>query len=229
MIQRTLFVFGFVAAAASDAQAASLHATRDGGARQERAAARRLKLRPFQNSHDLRRAIARGELVSVPDSGPGFVLDPEIGSIAGASAELFRYARPLTIAFVRWFASVVNRRSGDTFRVTSLVRTTAYQRLLRRRNGNAARGTSSHEFGTTADLSKVGVSRAGLRCARDLLLRLENRGVVLATEEVAQSVFHVMVIPRSLDEVFVHVPPVGVMVIPRSINAPVALPPACVR
>lgn len=200
--KRTLVVFSVVVVGAFEAEAASLLAARDGGVRHERITADRLGLRPYRNAASLRAAINRGELVPLPTGGTGFVLDPEIGSIAGDNAVLFRHARPETVAFVEWFAGVVARRSGDIFKVTSLVRTTAYQRLLRRGNGNAARGTSSHEFGTTADLSKVGISRAGLRCARALLLRLESGRVILATEEINQSVFHVMVLPgfRSPDD-----------------------------
>ena len=37
--------------------------------------------------------------------------------------------------------------------VTSALRTSQRQERLRRSNGNAAAGTSSHEFGTTVDLS----------------------------------------------------------------------------
>ena len=192
--ERTLLLFMAIGSVAAR-PAPSLNGWRDGGVSAERRAARRIGLRPFADRASLRAAVARGLLVSIPERGAGYVLDSRIGELAGGDRLLYRTAFPTTGRFIRWFARRVSRQRGDTVRVTSLVRTRDYQRRLRRINGNAAESTSSHEFGTTVDFSKIGIQPAALCCARALLLGAERRGVVLATEETAQSVFHVMVFP----------------------------------
>lgn len=165
-----------------------------GGVRSERRAARHFGLERLATERALRAAIARGDLVRVPDVGANFFLDP--GLAAGEpDPSLYRHARPNVLRFIERLADQYRHRFNKLLQVNSLVRTAAYHRALRRRNGNATRGVSSHEYGTTVDISKLALSARGASWIRTVLLSLERRGLILATEEHAQAVFHVMVLP----------------------------------
>ena len=74
----------------------------------------------------------------------------------------------------------------------SAVRTQEYQWKLQEHNGNAT-NRSSHIFGSTVDIAKKGMSRKSIQWMRHYLLRFEKMGLIEATEEFHQAVFHVMV------------------------------------
>ena len=89
---------------------------------------------------------------------------------------------------------------GESLQVNSCVRTVVYQRALAGRNGNAARVSGSraslHLTGSAVDITKVGMSARQIRWMRERLLRNERQGMVEATEEFVQSVFHVVVFKK---------------------------------
>ncbi len=95
-----------------------------------------------------------------------------------------------------------NRFHKNIVKVNSAVRTIAYQKKLRHRNGNAAKISgplaSSHPTGATVDIAKKGLSRPQLQWMRYRLAMLEDRGLIEVTEEHRQPVFHLMVFRRYL-------------------------------
>lgn len=108
-----------------------------------------------------------------------------------------RYLRPWTKLFLTRLSTQYSARFRRPLRVTSLLRTSEYQRSLQRRNGNAASATgpkrSSHLTGASIDISKKGMTRAQLRWLRSVLDSLRSKGYVYAIEEFQQPVFHIMV------------------------------------
>ncbi len=95
-------------------------------------------------------------------------------------------------------AKAFEKRFGKgKLKINSAVRTTAYQKSLRKRNGNAAKATgdkaSSHPTGATVDIAKKNLTKQQLVWVRNYLTRYEMKNMIEATEEKNQSVFHFMV------------------------------------
>jgi hypothetical protein len=109
----------------------------------------------------------------------------------------FRYLRPWARLFVTRLSHQFHARFGARLRITALVRTAAYQRILDRRNGNAAAASgplrSSHLTGATLDISKRFMQRPHLDWMRRVLFDLRRREVLYAVEEFSQPCFHVMI------------------------------------
>jgi hypothetical protein len=112
-------------------------------------------------------------------------------------APKYRYCRPWTANFLQDLARDYFAKFKQPLQVNSAVRTVARQRELRKTNLNAARAdgpvASSHLTGATVDIAKKDCSPEGLKWLREKLLALEKAGMVEATEENQQAVFHVMV------------------------------------
>lgn len=109
----------------------------------------------------------------------------------------YRYLRPWTKLFLDRLSSQFRSRFGRPLRITSLIRTSAYQTQLSRRNGNAASAVgkkrSSHLTGASLDISKKGMAAAQQRWLRNVLASLKAKGYLFAVEEFYQPNFHVMV------------------------------------
>lgn len=108
-----------------------------------------------------------------------------------------RWCRPWTKTFLLNMSHNHWGTFEKSIQINSAVRTVEYQKRLRRRNANAApiegEKTSSHLTGSTVDIAKLGMSKKQLEWMRTYLLRLEKCGLIEATEEFNQAVFHVMV------------------------------------
>ncbi len=107
--------------------------------------ARRLGVEPGLNRAAL---VAEGALVEMPDTTDHYIIRKNAALLtpdAVAAVELIQER----------FAAALAERGLPPFRVTvsSTYRSAKDQAALRRRNRNATRGTSSHEFGTTFDLA----------------------------------------------------------------------------
>lgn len=115
------------------------------------AAARRNGPGPVRDSAHLAALVRRGALVRLPDSTRWWVLRELDQSqpfvTPGAQAALEEVGR-------RFHARLDEHRLPPfRFDITSVLRTSRQQSELRRRNRNASRTTSSHEFGTTLDIA----------------------------------------------------------------------------
>jgi hypothetical protein len=137
----------------------------------------------------VRRFRSAGLLVPVAGSTASYYLH-------GVPAR-YRYLRPWTRTFLRRLSRQFHARFGTRLRVTALVRTASYQRVLDVRNANAASASgplrSSHLTGATIDVSKRFMKRAHLTWMRRVLYQLRQEGVLYALEEFRQPCFHVMV------------------------------------
>ncbi len=145
----------------------------------------------------IKRFRANGYLVPVPVSTRYYYLH-------GISSH-YRYLRPWTKVFLDRLSRQHYAKFKRRLRVTSLVRTVAYQRALARRNSNAAsyRGPlrSSHLTGATLDISKRNLTKGSISWMRRVLYSLREKRYLYAIEEFGQPTFHVMVFRRYQDYV----------------------------
>lgn len=146
----------------------------------------------IEDSRRLRNWRRIGLVVSLP-SNAHVQVDSRLASYR-------RYVRPWTRHLILDLSARHYKRFGVKLQVNSAVRTVDAQKELRKKNPNAAPATgplaSSHLTGATIDITKKGMSRAQRRWMRKELLKLERQGIVLATEEHGQAVFHIMVSRR---------------------------------
>ena len=109
----------------------------------------------------------------------------------------YRYLRPWTKLFLDRLSSQFQRRFRKPLRVTSLTRTAAYQKSLRRGNGNAAapygKKRSVHLTGACVDVSKKNLRSRERSWMRTVLASLREKGYLFPIEEFSQPNFHVMV------------------------------------
>jgi hypothetical protein len=149
----------------------------------------------LQDLGDLEDFIAEGRLVRVTDTRSYYLDGP--GSLDKKHAASYRYARRWTKDFLDKELGKLKRKFGVRAKVTSLVRTQAYQdRICRSGNGAAICGdewweVSSHLTGATVDVSKAGMTKKAKAWFRKRLLALERAGKVDAIEEAGA--FHVLV------------------------------------
>lgn len=163
-------------------------------------AADRHRLSRLRDLGDLKRFVRKGLLVPVEDTD-AYVIGPGLGCMDPDHAAWYRHARPWTKTFLDRELGAAHRETGERFRVTSLVRTRAYQRKLVRSGANAISGRkwwmrSSHLTGATVDISYKDMSKKAQRWLDKRLLALERRGLVEATKERRSYCYHVMVFPK---------------------------------
>ena len=176
----------------------SLNAFRDHGLAREAQAVERLDLTRFKDQDHLKRAIDQKLLVRVPDHGKGFRIDSRVGTHATANRDYYRFARPYTRRLIlRLGEKYYNRSGGGEFVIPSLVRSCRYQnRIAGSGNPNATVcKKTSHTTGSTFDILIGSISSKELAWMRRILLDLEDKELVLASEEHQQPVLHVMVLP----------------------------------
>jgi hypothetical protein len=129
----------------------------------------------FETSASVRRAVKAGLLVRLDANADDFALS-DIG---------YPYVRPATLTFVQRLADQYRAACGEPLVVTSAVRP-----ATRQPPNSTAR--SVHPTGMAVDLRRP--EDAGCRSwLRDILLDLEKRGLVEATEEHTPAHFHVAV------------------------------------
>jgi hypothetical protein len=168
-----------------------------------------IKQNKVANRHDLTRLkdlkqlrafIADGLLVAVGDTD-AYVIDKSLGEMDPDHADLYAHARPWVKAFLGDVLGECRASTGARFTITSLVRTKAYQKKLRRHNHAAASGKtwwkqSSHLTGSTVDISYLDLDDDAERCLEKKLRALEKKGLIEATKEYGNACFHVMVFPE---------------------------------
>lgn len=109
----------------------------------------------------------------------------------------YSYLRPWSKLFLDRLGAQYYARFKQPLRVTSMVRTVSLQVSMAKNNGNAAAAygerRSSHLTGATLDISKNGMSQAGINWMREVLYSLRQQGFLYAVEEFSQPTFHIMV------------------------------------
>ncbi|MCF3107509.1 DUF5715 family protein [Niabella sp. CC-SYL272] len=109
------------------------------------------------------------------------------------------YLTPRAKAVLNQIARSFNAQTKSTFTVTSLTRTVHSQSRLRRVNGNATSGLSSHNYGSSFDISYIrfngrkGPNKRLERALHAVLANYQARGKILFIKEYYVSCFHVTV------------------------------------
>lgn len=151
----------------------------------------------LKDQEQLKRAIDQGLLVRVPDRGVGYQIAGNVGGHASANRDYYRYLRPYAKQLIDDLGAAYVAKGGKSFKLTSLVRTEEYQRRIARGNSNAGDiKKTSHTVGTTFDISRNSVNPKLVKWFEAKLLDLEKMGLVQATKERKQKVFHVMTMPE---------------------------------
>lgn len=126
---------------------------------------------------------------------PGIAIDPRLPVERSL-------CRPQTERFLNRLGKQFFERFGHHLWVTSAFRSLEDQAALRTRNTNAAATSgpfrSVHPTGAVVDISHSGLTKAEKQWMRNVLLSLERRGLVEATEEHSQPCFHIMVSKKYL-------------------------------
>lgn len=152
----------------------------------------RLQIPRIEDAEQLEALKARLELVEIPD-GPGMRVDPRLEQDR-------RYCRIWTLGFLQDLGVAYHKQFKSSLQLNSAVRTIEQQRVLRRKNRNAApewgETASSHLAGITVDISKRGLSRKQRKWLDNYLLGLRDQGLIEAAEERRQAVYHIMVSER---------------------------------
>jgi len=106
-----------------------------------------------RNEKQVEELVRRGRMVELEDSTQYWVLRDLQHSIAYVTPD----TRAMLLEIGRRFHARLDTLGLPRYRmeVTSVLRTPESQARLRSSNGNAARGVSSHEYGTTLDVAHV--------------------------------------------------------------------------
>lgn len=108
-----------------------------------------------------------------------------------------RVCRPWAAAYVRTLGRNFNRQSQGTLQVNSCTRDSLTQEELRPRNRNAAPSSgptaSMHERGNTLDISRLRLTLEQENFVRKKLAADQKVCKIIATEENAQRVWHIVV------------------------------------
>ncbi|ANH81125.1 hypothetical protein A8C56_09160 [Niabella ginsenosidivorans] len=125
----------------------------------------------------------------------------KVSSGKGYRVQKLTYSKPYLVPRAKTVLNQVARafyaRTGSTFTVTSLTRTTGSQNRLRRVNGNAVFGVSSHNYGSSFDISYVrfngrkGSNKRLERALHAVLADFQAKGKLLYIKEYAVSCFHI--------------------------------------
>jgi soluble lytic murein transglycosylase-like protein len=138
----------------------------------------------FEDPDDIRDALERGELVGLPEAPRlGWVPDRRMGELASEfdePAELYRTLRPEALATLSYIGARVRELSGSNapLRLTSTVRDSSYQELLRATNSEATHGYSLHATGWSFDILRDYQNRHQAVAFQHVLDRLSALAVI---------------------------------------------------
>ena len=146
-------------------------------------------------------ALDNGGLVPLPEDSTRFNLLPRldgqhpIGEMDLKNQSSYAAARAATIGALIEIASQV--KSGPV-EITSLVRHSDYQEVLRTSNANATTSVPMHTMGLAADIGLVNSRLETVYENRHVLRRMQDAGDILFIGERRQLVFHVVPHPSRL-------------------------------
>ena len=126
---------------------------------------------------------------------------PDKGYVIGNMTHSYPYLTPEALLTLRTIGASFYKASGDhsSFTVSSLTRTESTQKNLRKRNGNAAKGVSTHCYGVSFDISYIrynGVREWNYERTKALegvLAAMQKSGKIYVLKERNQSCFHITV------------------------------------
>jgi soluble lytic murein transglycosylase-like protein len=146
----------------------------------------------FATPSDLRAAYDDRRLVALRSATLtkyGLAIDPGMGELAprlGRAAALYRGLRPTALALLAYIGAGAKAiAAGGTLVVTSGVRDTRYQRLLRAGNSEATPNYSLHTTGWAFDILRTYRSRAQALAFEFMLERLQSYDLIAWVREPA--------------------------------------------
>lgn len=150
--------------------------------------------RPFKTREDIEIALKKGELVRVVDTKYYYV-DPNMGIEADPEyANSYKVLRPYAKDFLDTKVAILfYQKWGKRLKLTGLTRSEEYVEDLRKVEPNSIRLTS-HDFGTTIDISYKDHSPQEIAWLKKLLLGFERDGKIQYTKE-KRSCHHFAVLP----------------------------------
>jgi hypothetical protein len=148
-------------------------------------------IKRYETEKDVQRATRGGELLLLPNCSP---------SLKKARPTTGCYARRDTVDFVRTLIEESPRGFREAMQIDSATRSMQIQQAVRRVNKSAApaygSAPSSHERGTTVDISRQSLSHSQRRWLITRLLYYRAIGRILVIEE--RACYHIFVIPGGM-------------------------------
>jgi hypothetical protein len=156
----------------------------------------------FQDRDDLQRAVESGDLVPLPAPErvgiqPRLTGRSVIGSLDLEHQELYVTARPATVGML---LEIARRVQSGPIEVTSMVRSSAYQRALLGRNANASTDVPTHAMGYAVDIGLLFTPMETSRELRSVLEQMRAAGRIYFIGEIGQLTFHVVPVPSRRGE-----------------------------
>lgn len=155
----------------------------------------------FEDLSHLQRALDSGELVPLSAVElPG--VQPRLGGqspIAEKDLENQHLYLALRPAAMGMLIDIARRAPQHPLEVTSLVRTTEYQRRLMRGNGNANTDVPTHTMGYAVDIGLKYTSSATANALRRVLDEMRDAGDIYYIAEANQLTFHIVPVPSRIE------------------------------
>lgn len=140
-----------------------------------------------KNKTALTAGADRGDLERIPEVGRGY----HLYGLTHSEPFLLPAARAVLEDMATRFADAMEgtEDEGASIRITSLTRTEAQQKRLRRRNANAFRGKSSHNYGASFDVAFIDRPDESVTCGgptwamQTILQDMQREGKILVIPE----------------------------------------------
>jgi len=140
-----------------------------------------------KNKTALTAGAERGDLERIPEVGRGY----HLSGLTHSEPFLLPAARAVLEDMANRFADAMEgtKDEGASIRITSLTRTEAQQKRLRRRNSNAFRGKSSHSYGASFDVAFIDRPNESVTCGgptwamQTILQDMQKEGKILVIPE----------------------------------------------
>jgi hypothetical protein len=160
----------------------------------------------MEHVETIRTLAEKGKLVKLPDEGLGYYLEGVGENKDGCRDYLYpedlKYVHPAVTEMVWhlgvWFAG---EYPEEKVKVSGATRDLDWQEMLKKCNGNAARGEepsklTAHLSGLAFDISKKTLTEGQVCALWDKCLEMQERGWVLCTDETVENNIHIFVHPE---------------------------------
>jgi len=182
----------------------------------------------FEDLRHLQRALDSGELVplsavELPSVQPRLSGHSPIAEKDLEHQHMYLSLRPAAMGML---IDIARRAQQHPLEVTSLVRTTEYQRTLMRGNGNANTDVPTHTMGYAVDIGLKYTSSASAHALRRVLDEMRDAGDIYYIAEANQLTFHIVPVPSRIEHFeALYQQAVAEANQPEPVPAPPAVPP----
>ena len=155
----------------------------------------------FADREHLQRATAKGELVPISELELPY-LQPRLtgqSPIAEKDLENQHLYLALRPAAAGMLVDIARRVEQGPLELTSLVRTSEYQRALMRGNGNANTEVPTHTMGYAVDIGLKYIAPETAKELRRVLEEMRDAGDIYFIAEANQLTFHIVPVPSRLE------------------------------